>query len=58
MSCVIALVDLGVKTPRSLTYALTCCDAAVVAIMEANTALGGQFYGFGNMVVVDPWAFG
>ncbi len=56
MSCVIALVDLGVKTPRrSLTYALTLLTLGVVAIMEANTALGGQvFYGFGNMVVVDP----
>jgi NADH-quinone oxidoreductase subunit N len=56
MSCVIALVDLGVKTPRrSLTYGLTLLTLAVVAIMEANTALGGQvFYGFGSMVVVDP----
>ena len=56
MSCVIALVDLGVKTPRrSLTYALTLLTLGVVAIMEANTALDGQvFYGFGNMVVVDP----
>ena len=56
MACVIALVDLGVKTPRrSLTYALTLLTLGVVAAMEAFYALDGQtFYGFGNMVVVDP----
>ena len=56
MACVIALVDLGVKTPqRTLTYVLTLLTLAVVAAMEAAYAVGGQtFYGFGNMVVVDP----
>ena len=56
MACVIALVDLGVKTPRrTLTYGLTLLTLGVVAAMEAYYALGGQtFYGFGNMVVVDP----
>ena len=55
MACVIALVDLGVKTPgRTLTYLLTLVTLGVVAAMEASYALGGQtFYGFGNMVVVD-----
>ncbi len=56
MACVIALVDLGVKTPRrTLTYVLTLATLGVVAAMEASYALGGHtFYGFGNMVVVDP----
>ncbi|MEO7160164.1 MAG: NADH-quinone oxidoreductase subunit NuoN [Polaromonas sp.] len=56
MACVIALVDLGVKTPRrTLTYALTLLTLGAVAVMEASYALGAQtFYGFGNMVVVDP----
>ena len=56
MACAIALVDLGVKSPRrTLTYALTLLTLGAVAAMEASTALRGQvFYGFGNMVVVDP----
>ncbi len=56
MACLIALVDLGVKSPRrTLTYALTLLTLGVVAVMEASYAMGGQtFYGFGNMVVVDP----
>jgi len=56
MACVIALLDLGVKTPRrTATYVLTLLTLAVVAAMEAFYALGGQtFYGFGNMVVSDP----
>ncbi|WP_421955885.1 NADH-quinone oxidoreductase subunit NuoN [Polaromonas sp.] len=56
MACVIALVDLGVKTPqRTLTYVLTLLTLAVVAVMEAVYAVGGEtFYGFGKMVVVDP----
>lgn len=56
MACVIALVDLGVKTPhRTLTYVLTLMTLAAVAAMEAAYAVGGQtFYGFGKMVVVDP----
>jgi NADH-quinone oxidoreductase subunit N len=56
MACIILLVDLGVKSPRRTgTYALTLLTLAVVAVIEAVYALGGQtFYGFGNMVVSDP----
>jgi NADH-quinone oxidoreductase subunit N len=56
MGCVIALVDLWVKSPqRTLTYVLTLATLAVVAVMEAFYASSGQtYYGFGNMVVVDP----
>ena len=56
MACVIALADLYVKTPRrTVTYALTLLTLGAVAAMEASYALGGEtFYGFGNMVVVDP----
>ncbi len=56
MGCVIALVDLGVKSPqRTLTYVLTLITLAVVAALEAAYAIGGEtFYGFGKMVVVDP----
>ncbi len=56
MACVIALVDLGTKTPhRTGTYVLTLLTLAVVAAMEAFYAVGGQtYYGFSNMVVVDP----
>ncbi|NQW94501.1 MAG: NADH-quinone oxidoreductase subunit NuoN [Polaromonas sp.] len=56
MGCVILLVDLWVKSPmRTLTYVLTLVTLGVVAALEAAYALGGQtFYGFGNMVVVDP----
>jgi NADH-quinone oxidoreductase subunit N len=55
MACVIALVDLGVKTPmRSKTYVLTLLTLAVVAILQASYAAGGAtLYGFGNMVVSD-----
>ena len=56
MGCVILLVDLWVKSPmRTLTYVLTLATLGVVAALEASYAMGGQtFYGFGNMVVVDP----
>ena len=56
MACVIALVDLGIKSPRRTgTYVLTLLTLAVVATIEAFYALGGQtFYGFSKMVVVDP----
>ncbi len=56
MGCVILLVDLWVKSPmRTLTYVLTLVTLGVVAALEAAYAVGGQtFYGFGNMVVVDP----
>ncbi len=56
MACVILLVDLAVKSPqRTLTYFLTLATLAVVAVMEAFYAMSGDtYYGFGNMVVVDP----
>ena len=56
MACLIAIVDLGVKTShRTMTYVLTLLTLGGVAVMEASYALGGRtFYGFGNMVVVDP----
>jgi NADH-quinone oxidoreductase subunit N len=56
MACVIALVDLGVRTRlRGLTYGLTLATLAVVAYMTAQFALGGQTaYAFGRMVVSDP----
>jgi NADH-quinone oxidoreductase subunit N len=55
MACVIALVDLGVRSPRrTLTYVLTLCTLGVVALMQALYASGGgTSYGFGNMVVSD-----
>jgi len=56
MGCFILLMDLWVKSPmRTLTYVLTLITLAVVAAVQAAYAIGGQtFYGFGNMVVVDP----
>ena len=56
MACVIALVDLGVKTRlRTLTYVLTLLTLGVVAVLQATYASGGAtVYGFGNMVVSDP----
>ncbi|SFB72242.1 NADH dehydrogenase subunit N [Polaromonas sp. OV174] len=56
MACVIALTDLSVKTPRrTSTYVLSLLTLAAVAALEACYALGDKtFYGFGNMVVVDP----
>ena len=56
MACAILLVDLGVKSPqRTLTYALTLATLGVVAVMEAFYASSGEtYYGFGNMVVIDP----
>jgi NADH-quinone oxidoreductase subunit N len=56
MACVIALVDLGVKSPqRGLTYLLTLLTLAVVAVLQAFYAVQGEtVYGFGKMVVSDP----
>ncbi len=56
MACVIALVDLGVKTPlRGTTYILTLLTLAVVAALQAFYATQGEtVYGFGKMVVSDP----
>jgi NADH-quinone oxidoreductase subunit N len=55
MACVIALVDLGVRSPqRTLTYVLTLVTLGVVALMQALYASSGNtVYGFGNMVVSD-----
>ena len=55
MACVIALLDLGVKTPlRTTTYLLTLMTLGVVAVLEAGYASGGAtYYGFDNMVVSD-----
>lgn len=55
MACVIALVDLGVSSPRRTgTYVLTMLTLAVVAVLQALYASSGNtFYGFGNMVVSD-----
>ncbi len=56
MACVIALVDLGVKSRlRTPTYVMTLLTLGVVALMQAMYASGGAtVYGFGNMVVSDP----
>jgi NADH-quinone oxidoreductase subunit N len=55
MGCVIALIDLNVKTPlRGVTYGLTMLTLAAVAALEALYASQGVTrYGFGNMVVSD-----
>jgi NADH-quinone oxidoreductase subunit N len=55
MGCVIALVDLGVKSPRRTgTYVLTLLTLAVVAALQASYAASGMsIYGFNNMVVSD-----
>ena len=55
MACVIALLDLGVKsTLRGMTYLLTLLTLAIVAYMQADLALTGTtIYAFGNMVVSD-----
>ena len=55
MACVIALMDLGVKTAmRGKTYVVTLMTLAVVAYLQADFALSGAtLYGFGNMVVSD-----
>ena len=55
MACAVALVDLGVTSPRrTFTYVFTLIVLAVVAAMQVSYALGGEtIYGFGNMVVSD-----
>jgi NADH-quinone oxidoreductase subunit N len=55
MACVIALLDLGIKSAlRGTTYVVTLLTLAVVAYMQADLALSGAtIYGFGNMVVSD-----
>jgi len=56
MACVVALVDLGVKTRlRNGTYWLTMATLAVVAWFTADFAARGEtLYAFGRMVVSDP----
>jgi NADH-quinone oxidoreductase subunit N len=56
MACVIALVDLSVKSPRrTSTYVLTLLSLGVVAVLQGVYASGNTtLYGFGNMVVSDP----
>jgi NADH-quinone oxidoreductase subunit N len=56
MACLIALVDLGVKTRlRELTYGLTLLTLAIVAWFTGYFAAHGDtWYGFGHMVVSDP----
>lgn len=55
MACIVALVDLGVKSRlRNLTYALTMLTLAVIAWFTGDLAANGQTaYGFGRMVVSD-----
>ncbi|HEX7889534.1 MAG TPA: NADH-quinone oxidoreductase subunit NuoN [Ramlibacter sp.] len=56
MACVIALVDLGVKSRlRNATYWLTMLTLAVTAWYCGDLASGGTtLYGFNRMVVSDP----
>ena len=56
MACVIALVDLGVKSRlRDLTYWLTMGTLALVAYFTGELAVENQtLYAFGGMVVSDP----
>jgi len=55
MACVVAMVDLGVKTRlRGLSYGLTMATFAVVAYLSASLAADKQtVYAFGSMVVSD-----
>lgn len=55
MACVIAMVDLGVKSRlRTVTYWLTMATLAVVAWYTGDLASAGNTgYGFGRMVVSD-----
>lgn len=56
MACVIALVDLAVKTPlRGVTYGLTLLTLGAVAVLQGLAASSGNtVYGFGGMIVSDP----
>ncbi|MCW5671466.1 MAG: NADH-quinone oxidoreductase subunit NuoN [Hydrogenophaga sp.] len=56
MACVIALVDLAVKTPlRGVTYGLTLLTLGVIAVLQGLAATSGNtVYGFGGMIVSDP----
>ncbi|QHE85453.1 NADH-quinone oxidoreductase subunit NuoN [Hydrogenophaga sp. BPS33] len=56
MACLIALVDLGVKSPlRGATYGLTLLTLAVIAVLQGMAAASGStVVGFGGMIVSDP----
>jgi NADH-quinone oxidoreductase subunit N len=56
MACVIALVDLGVKTPmRGTTHLLTMLTLAVLAVfLGFYASSGATVVAFGGMVVSDP----
>jgi NADH-quinone oxidoreductase subunit N len=56
MACVIALVDLTVKSPlRGATHALTLLTLGVVAVLLGMAGSSGQaITGFGGMIVSDP----
>lgn len=56
MACVIALVDLFVKSPlRGATHALTLLTLAGLALLTGIYASSGQVaVGFGGMVISDP----
>ncbi|MDZ7921305.1 NADH-quinone oxidoreductase subunit NuoN [Rhodoferax sp.] len=55
MACVIALIDLRVKSPlRGVTHVLTLLTLGAVALLQASYASTGQTqYAFSNMVVSD-----
>ena len=55
LACVIALVDLGVKSAnRTPTYVLTVLTLALVAVMQAEYAISGlNQYGFSKLVISD-----
>jgi NADH-quinone oxidoreductase subunit N len=56
MACVIALLDLYVKSPlRSATHVVTQLTLAGVALMAADQAVTGRVsLGFGGMLISDP----
>jgi len=56
MACVIALVDLAVKSPlRGATYLLTLLTLAAVALLQGVYASSGQtIIGWSGMVISDP----
>jgi NADH-quinone oxidoreductase subunit N len=58
MACVIALVDLGVKSRlRTATYVLTMLSLAATVWLTAQAGADGEtVYAFNRMVVVDPMA--
>ena len=56
MACVIALIDLGVKSAsRATTYILTLLTLGTLSVLLAMYAASGHTaYGFGGMVISDP----